>query len=205
MRSLFAAAAVVVFAVLTFSRSVQAGEELPSVQRPIAEQIAVLEKLPKAKSELALVRFYGEVLGGKTVKVYPALDKDETGSSHALSAIEAELYKSCAALGPTELAAATALTKQYGDVLPAVMRAYTLGQQGKKDEASKMFAAYLDEVAPLKGECNATHPDYANEAITHVSFALRCMEAFTPKRDLSRAKKQVEKVMTCVLNSHVVG
>lgn len=60
-------------------------------------------------------------------------------------------------------------------------------------------------MAPLKGECQSTHPDYANEAIAHVSFALRCMEAFTPKRDLSRAKKQVEKATTCVLNSHVVG
>lgn len=129
---------MVVFAVLTISRSVHAGEELPWVQRPIAEQVAVLEKLPKAKPELALVRFYGEVLGGKTVKAYPSLDRDEGGSSHAISAIEAELYRSCDALGPKELAAAGALVKQYGDALPPVMRAYMLGQQGKKDDSPRI-------------------------------------------------------------------
>src|SRR4249919_2634867 len=99
MRSLFAAVGVLVLSVALLSRSVFAGDSLPTEQRDVAAVIAALQKLPKAKAELALVRFYAEVLGGKTVTVVPAMDKNDTGSSHVLPAIEKELdAKSCAAL-----------------------------------------------------------------------------------------------------------
>lgn len=206
MRALFGAVAVLTVSVLVLSRAVFARDSLPEELRSTEVIIAALQKLPKARGELATVRFYAEVLGGKSLRVWPSMDSSDTGNSNALPIIEQEIDKrACAALGAPELAAAVDLSKEYGETLPAVLRAYTLGHQGKTKEAATMLASYLDGVAPLKGECRGIHPDDAQEAIARVSVAVRCLEVFTPKKDLSKQRKQLQKVMGCALNSNVVG
>ena len=207
MRSLFLAVAVLGLAVALMSRSVFAGPPPPMESRELKQIVEALKKKPALKTELASVRFAGEVLGTKTLQVPIGSKLDTLGpwsdNGALLGAEQSIASRSCGALNADELKAASALLKEYGVALPQTLRAYTLGQEGKKAEAADQFASFIDQQSP--GACESEHPMYSYRRTSRISFALQCLKAFAPTRDVSAQEKTLQRAKDCVKNNNAVG
>jgi hypothetical protein len=206
MRQLLAAALVLGFAVALLSRSVSA-EPPPAMEpRQVAKILPALKAKPTLKAELASVRFYSEVFGRDSLQV-PIGDPLESlgpwGDNGALLASESAIGE-CGALDAKQLSAASAILKDYGDSVPVTLRAFTLGQQGKKDEAAKLFTTFIDQQLPA-GKCPGEHPMYSHRRINRIGIALQCLKKFAPGRDVKAQEKQLERATTCANNNHAVG
>lgn len=208
MRSFLVAAAVLGLAVAALaSRSVSAEPPPASGPRDIAIIVEALKKKPTLKGELASVRFISEVLGEKTLDV-PVGSSPETlgpwGDNEAL--LRSEMFlgvRSCGALTPAELKAASAILADAKDAMPLTLRAYTLGQQGKKKEAADLFVSFIDQ--SFSGTCQGEHPMYSYRRTTRMKFALRCLEVLAPERNVSAQKKKLDAAEVCAKNNHAVG
>lgn len=208
MRSFLVAAAVLGLAVAALaSRFVFAEPPPQSGPRDVKLIIEALKKKPAMKGELASVRFISEVLGETTLDV-PVGSSPETlgpwGDNEAL--LRSELLigvKACGPLMPAELKAAGSILADAKAAMPITLRAYTLGQQGKKKEAADLFATFVDQ--SFSGQCASEHPMYSYRRTTRMKFALKCLQAFAPERDLSAQQKKLEAAETCARNNHGVG
>lgn len=208
MRSLFVAFAVLGLAVALLSRSVFA-EPPPAMEpRELSTIIAALKTKPALKTELASARFYGEVLGQRSLQApigSELVTMGPWGDNGALLGSEQEIGShQCAALTPTELTAASALLKEYGEALPPTLRAFTLGQQGKKSEAAALYVAFIDQQLPAGG-CPSEHPMYSHRRTGRIGLALQCLKVFAPSRDVSAQERKLKRAQDCAANNHAVG
>lgn len=208
MRSLLAAALVLALSVVLLARSVNA-EPPPAMEtRELAKIAAALKAKPALKAELASVRFYGEVLGQKSLEAPVGSPLETLGpwsDNGALLGSEGLLGdRQCTALTPEQLTVASAILKDSGDAMPVTLRAYTLGQQGKKSEAANLFAKFIDEQLP-GGPCPSEHPMYSYRRTSRISFALQCLKVLAPTRDVSAQEKRFQRAQACAANNHAVG
>lgn len=206
MRSLLVAAAVLGLSLAVLvSRAVFAEPPPPTAPRELTTILEALKKKPAMKAELASVRFISEVLGEKTLEV-PVGSSPETlgpwGDNEALLRSE-QLVGSCNALSPEQLKAAAAILADAKEAMPVTLRAYTLGQQGKKKEAAELFASFIDQQLP--GPCPGEHPMYSYRRTTRMKFALQCLKVFAPERKVSAQEKKLERAEACSQNNHTVG
>lgn len=208
MRSLLAAAVVLALSIALLSRSVSA-EPPPAMEpRDLSKIAAALKAKPALKAELAAVRFYGEVLGQRSLEapVGSALETLGPWSDNgALLGSEGLIgARQCTALTAEQLATATAILKDAGDAMPVTLRAYTLGQQGKKSEAANLFAKFIDDQLP-GGPCPSEHPMYSYRRASRISFALQCLKVFAPGKDVSAQEQRLQRSQACAKNNHAVG
>ena len=209
MRSLFAAVVVLGLSGLLLARSVSAEPPPPMEGREVAKIIEGLKKKPALKTELASVRFFAEALGQKSLQV-PMGSPLETlgpwGDNGALREAERSIgARECGALSAAEMKAASAILAEYGDALPVTLRAYTLGQQGKKPEAAELFATFIDQQMPDGPSCPSEHPMYSYRRTARISFALNCLTVLAPARDVSKQQKRLQRAQDCSKNNHAVG
>lgn len=197
MRSVLGAVAVVVLAVLLLARTVSAGPPMVRPPRPMSEVIAEARKRPAAKAQWAGARFCLEVFGITSLE----------GNASPEAMVEQQLdQRSCGALTPAELKAATALLTEFGNELPPTMRAHTLAQQGKGEEAADVLAGFIDQLtSPIAKACPAEHPDTSGARMRRVGTALRCMKVYAPKRDLSPQLQRAGEARMCVKTNNTVG
>jgi len=203
MRALFGAGVVLCLAVAMLARA----EPPPAMEnREISKIIAALKEKPTMKVELASVRFYAEVFGGTQLEAPMGSSLTTLGAwgdNGGLMAADASISNSnCGPLEPAQLVAASALLKEYGETLPLTLRAYTLGQQGKKAEAAELFAT-VGEFP--EGPCPGEHPMYSGRRVGRIGYALMCVEAFAPKRDTSKLKKALQRATQCLRTNTAVG
>ena len=208
MRSLLVAAAVLGLAIAALaSSSVFAGPPPESGPRDVKLIIEALKKKPAMKGELASVRFLSEVLGETTLDVPVGSSPETLGPwSDNVALLRSELLigvKACGPLTPAELKAAGAILAEAQETMPITLRAYTLGQQGKKKEAADLFATFVDQ--SFTGQCAREHPMNSYRRTTRMKFALKCLKAFAPERDVSAQQKQLEAAELCAQNNHAVG
>ena len=153
------------------------------------------------------MRFAGEVLGTKSLQAPIGSTLETLGpwsdNGALLGAEQSIASRGCGALSADELKAASALLKEYGEALPQTLRAYTLGQEGKKAEAADQFASFIDQQLP--GACQGEHPMYSYRRTSRISFALQCLKAFAPTRDVSAQEKTLQRAQDCAKNNHAVG
>jgi hypothetical protein len=209
MRSLFAALVVLGLSVLLLARSVSAEPPPPMEGRDVQKIIEGLKKKPALKTEIASVRFAAEVLGQKSLQV-PMGSTPETlgpwGDNGALLDAERSIGgRECGALSAAELKAASAILAEYGEAVPVTLRAYTLGQQGKKPEAADLFVSFIDQQMPDAPSCPGEHPMYSHRRTGRISFALKCLNVLAPARDVSVQKKRLQQAVDCAKNNHAVG
>ena len=175
--------------------------------RELKQIVEALKKKPALKTELASVRFAGEVFGTKSLDVPLGAALESLGAwsdnGALLVAEQAIASRGCGALNAGELKAASAILKEYGDAVPQTLRAFTLGQQGKKAEAADQFASFIDQQLP--GACQSEHPMYSYRRASRVSFALQCLKAFAPTRDVSAQEKTLQRAQDCAKNNQAVG
>jgi hypothetical protein len=207
MRSLLFAVAVLGLAVALLSRSVWA-EPPPAMEPRDLKKIAeALKKKPALKAQLASVRFAGEVLGIKTLEVPVGSSLETLGpwsDNRALLNAEAALdSRQCGALTAAELKAASAILTDSAEALPVTLRAYTLGQQGKSAEAADLFATFIEQQLP--GGCPGEHPMYSERRTSRISFALKCLKVYAPKRDTAPQEKALERAKDCTSRNTAVG
>ncbi len=205
MKSLFGALVVLGLSIALLARA----EPPPAMERrELSKIIAALKTKPGAKAALASVRFYAEVLGAKELQAPVGSTLDTLGpwsDDGALLGAEQLIDRAaCGPLAPAELKVASALLTEYGDVLSPTLRAYTLGQQGKTAEASDGFAAFIDAQTP-GGGCPGEHPMYSYRRVARIGFALRCVKAFSPARDVSKLEKALKRAEQCAKNNTAVG
>jgi len=201
MKSLFGALVVLGLSIALLARA----EPPPAMERrELSKIIAAL----KTKAALASVRFYAEVLGAKELQAPVGSTLDTLGpwsDDGALLGAEQLIDRAaCGPLAPAQLKVASALLTEYGDVLSPSLRAYTLGQQGKTAEASDGFAAFIDAQTPGVG-CPGEHPMYSYRRVARIGFALRCVKAFPPARDVSKLEKALKRAEQCAKNNTAVG
>ena len=208
MRSLLVACAVLGLAVALLARSVSAGPPPAMEPREISKIVEALKKKPAAKSELAAVRFYGEVFAQKSMQApigRPMETLGPWGDNGALLGSENQIAnRSCGALTAKELESASAILKEYGEAVPLTLRAFTLGQQGKKSEAAALFTSFIDK-EKTAAECPSEHPMYSYRRSSRLSFALQCLKIFAPGKDVSAQQKTLERAESCATNNHAVG
>jgi hypothetical protein len=190
--------------VLLVARSSGAEAPPPSETKPLKPAIEALKNKPSARAALASARWYVEVLGGESVSVYVG-GTPETIAYGAVGPAEAEIAnRDCGPLTPKELKAASAILAEFGEQLPLTLRAYTLGSQGKTDEGAQLFASWVEGQMPL-GPCPGEHPLTSGRRIRQMSFGLRCVEKFAPKRDVSKLKLLIKRAEECANTNHAVG
>ncbi len=197
MRSLVAAFVVLGLAAALLARSVSAGPPMAMPARDLQEAIASFQKQPGAKTSLASARFLAEVFGARTLE-----GQDQTGLFGAEAAIS---QRSCGALTPVERKAANALLKEFGDVLPVTLRAYTLGQLGKTKESADLFATFIDQQLPAGPDCPSEHPAVGGMRTWRMDLALQCVRVIAPARDVSKQVRQLERARKCVQTDNAVG
>ena len=204
MRSFLGAAVVVILSVLLVARSSGAEPPPPSETKELKPAIEALKNKPSARAALASARWYVEVLGGETVSVYVG-GTPETVAFGAIVPAESEIAgRDCGPLTPKELKAASAILAEFGEQLPLTLRAYTLGSQGKKDEGAQLFASWVEGQMPL-GACPGEHPSTSARRIAQMSFGLRCVEKFSPRRDVTKLKLLIKRAEECANTNHAVG
>jgi hypothetical protein len=89
--------------------------------------------------------------------------------------------------------------------LPLNLRAYTLGLEGKTKPAADLFASALESMAIPAGGCPSEHRDSTRGRVNEMNFALQCVQAFEPKRDVSKLQKIIERAQSCVGQNNTVG
>lgn len=204
MRSVLAAAAVLLLSVLLLARSSVAEPPPPSQTQELGPVIAALQKAPGSKAALASARWFVEVLGGKSVSVYVGASPEQVAFGAVGPAQAAISARECGPLTAPELKAASGVLKEFGEQLPLTLRAYTLGNEGKKDQAAELFASWVESQLPL-GPCPGEHPSTSGRRISQMSFGLQCVEKFSPKRDVTRLRKLLDRARECAMNNHAVG
>ncbi len=208
MRSFFAAVVVLALSVTLLARSVSAEPPPAMESREVKKIIAALKKKPALKGQLASVRFDAEVFGATELQA-PVGSSLETlgpwGEDGALFGAERSIAGlACGPLETDKLKAASAILKEYGESLPLTLRAYTLGQEGKKAEAADLFASFIDQQLPA-GTCPGEHRMYSGRRIGRISFALQCLQVLMPERDVSKQQKTLQRAEDCAKNNHTVG
>jgi len=207
MRSALAAAAVAAFAVLTLARA--RAEPPPQMEpRELDPVIAALKKEPKLKTQLASVRFYAEVFGGKSLEApvgSPLTTLGPWGDDGALLSSEAAIAsRSCGPLPAAERKAAVALLGEYAAALSPSLRGYALLEQGKAADAEALFAKLIDDALPA-GACPGEHPMYSHRRIALMTMARGCLERAAPGKDRSAYEKRIERAKSCAANNRAVG
>ncbi|MFT3709332.1 MAG: hypothetical protein QM817_16960 [Archangium sp.] len=188
MRSRLAAAAVVLIAVamLVTSGIGRAGERAPTTSLPVKEAVEKMKQSKAPKGAIGLVRFYGEVLDGKSVEFY---FNDFSNAGRANEQLAGVIGKaSCAKLDEAKLKTASALFTEFGDAFPVELRGYVLGQQGKADQAAPLLLKALEQMQPLD-RCVFGHPDDAGEQMGRISTWAGCFTVLVPKPSKADAKK----------------
>ncbi len=208
MRSLLVACAVVALWVALLSRNVSA-EPPPAMEpREISKIVEALEKKGASKSDLAAVRFYAEVFAQKSMQVPIGSPMDALGpwgDNGGLLGSENQIAaRACGALTPKERESASAIYKEYGEAVPLTLRAFTLGQQGKKADAAALFTSFIEK-EKTSAACPSEHPMYSYRRTSRLSFALQCLKVFAPGKDVSAQQKILERAESCAANNHAVG
>lgn len=204
MRSFFGALVVLGLSVALLAGRVLA-EAPPELEtRPVGPILAALKKKPGLEVPLATLRFYVEVLEGDSLDV-PVGSEPETTWDVLDSAENALGLEACKPVGPRALRAASALLTEYGDKLPLTLRAWTLGQQGKKEQASDLLAGFIAAELRDPKKCPSEHPTSSYHRVARISAALGCISTFSPKRDLAKLKKVLERASACASNNMAEG
>ncbi len=207
MRSLLVAVGVLAVAVALVSRSVSAGPPPAQEARELKKIAEALKKKPAMKAELASVRFAGEVLGVKTLQAPIGSSLETLGpwsDNGALFGAEGVISsRACGSMPPEEIKVASAILAEFGDALPVTLRAYTLGQQGKRAEAAELFATFIDQQQPA--ECQSEHPMYSYRRTGRMSLALQCLKVMAPARDVSAQEKKLKRAEECAKSNNAVG
>lgn len=206
-RSLAGALAVAALAVVVAGRAVFAGPPPPMERREVKTVIAALEKDKSRRADLASVRFYAEVFDGTHVSApigSPLTTLGPWGDNDALLTSESAMG-TCAAL-PTgdKLQKASALSREFGDALPPLLRAYTLAAEGKKADAVTLFVASFER-ATAPDACPPEHPMYSYRRAGHLSQLLSCIKTLEPARDVKKLEKAVEHAKSCAATNQAVG
>lgn len=199
MRSALAAAVIVVLSVVVLaSGASRAGQRAPTLSLPVKEALVKMNESKAPAGALASVRFYAEVLDGKAVEFYFG-DFSNAGRTDEL--IVDVLSKSgCGKPGDTQLKAAGALLTEYGEALPGELRGFTLGHQGKGEQAAPLLIKALEQIQPLD-RCVAGHPDDAGRQSTRLAAWSACFKKLVPKPSAAEAKKLEaiqSKSMSCM-------
>ena len=206
-RSLAGALAVAALAVLVVGRAGFAEPPPPMEQRELKPVIAALAKDQRRRADLATVRFYAEVLDGKTLSApvgSPLTTLGPWSDNTALEAAESAMG-TCAALPSGEkLAKASALAKEFGDQLPPLLRAYTLAAEGKKADAVALFTATFER-AEVPAGCPGEHPMYSYRRHSRLQRMLACIKTLAPARDVKKLEQAVEHAASCARDNHAVG
>ncbi|MBL8911268.1 MAG: hypothetical protein JNM17_11295 [Archangium sp.] len=188
MRSRLAAAAVVLVsvAVLVTASIGRAGERAPAVSVPVKEAVEKMKQAKAPKGAVGLVRFYGEVLDGKSVEFYFS---DFSNAGRANEQLAQAIGKSsCGKLDEAKLKTASALFTEFGTDFPPELRGYVLGQQGKPDQAAPLLLKALEEMQPLD-RCVFGHPDDAGEQMGRIGTWAGCFTVLVPRPSKADAKK----------------
>ncbi len=209
MRSALVAVAVAVFVVVTLARAGLASAEPPPPmeEREIKKVIEALKKEPARKSSLASVRFYAEVLGGESVRApvgSPLTTLGPWGDDGARLAAEAVIASSaCGSRAGTQQKAALSLLTEYRQELAPSLRGFALLEQGKGEDAAKIFGAMIDGALP-EAECPSEHPMYSHRRVAMITMALSCLERAAPGGNRSAFTRRLEKARSCASNNHAV-
>ncbi len=205
-RSLAGALAIAALAVAVVGRSVFAEPPPAMEQRDLSKVIAALTKEKGRRADLAAVRFYADVFGGKQVAAPIGSSLTTLGAwSDNGALMSAESSMNCAAL-PTgeQLKKASAISKEFGDELAPLLRAYTLAAEGKKSEAVTLITATFER-STASAACPSEHPMYSYRRSSRLSLMLDCIKALEPARDVKKLQKEVEHAESCAANNHAVG
>ncbi len=206
MRVLLAAVSALILGVALVAHTGFA-EPPPAMEpRPIEKVIESLKGEKDRRSDLAALRFYADVFGGKTVSapVGSALNRlGAWGDNTALMSAENSL-NGCRPLEPEAQKKASALAKEFGDDLPVLLRAYAIAGEGKQKEAAAMFVSTLEGMRVSK-ECPGEHPMYSYRRTGRMELILACVKTLEPKRDVKALEALINQARTCALNNHAVG
>ncbi len=188
MRSLVSALTLVVLSVLLLARSSGARPAYKSQTYELKPVIGALETNPAARHLLAAARWHAEVLQQDSITAFALSSNPEAVAVAALGASVASLAaRSCGAPTPGELKAAGALLTEFGEQLPVPLRAYTLGHQGQPRAAADLLATWVESHA---NDCDS-------RTARELSFAVTCIEKFTPTRDVTSLKASARRVEQC--------
>lgn len=167
--------------------------------------IVAMKGKPGEKRPLSAARFYAEVLGGKTVDVYWSKAPSDAGPA-SVSAVEREMAtRGCKALTGTELAAASKLLVEFGTDLPPTLRAWTLGSEGKGDDAAELFAQRVSDFAVTTLTCPSEHPSGSHQRVRDMSLGLECIKVFAPKRGTLKLELLLKRAEYCARTNTAVG
>lgn len=199
MRSALAASVIIVLSVVVLvSGASRAGERAPTMAVPVKDALVKMKAAKAPVGALASVRFYGEVFDGKTVEFHFG-DFSNAGRTDELI-VDALAKSACAKPGEAQLKAAGALLTEFGDALPGELRGYTVGHQGKADEAAPLLLKALEQIQPLD-RCVAGHPDDAGRQASRVGAWTACFKKLVPKPSAADSKKLEaiqSKSMSCM-------
>lgn len=165
----------------------------PTEERPLGPIITALEKNRLARPALAVARWYGEVLGVKTVTVPKTADESMVGSPPA--PVAAAVARCDLPQGERKAAAAKLLA-EFSDALPLALHATALASGGKTAEAVAMIGKMVEQTAPT-GPCTPEPPGTTAARLRALDSTEACLKAFDPKADLSAVKKARERVRQC--------
>lgn len=155
-----------------------------------------------AKEPLAIARFYADVFHATEVSA-PRTDAAQAARAALLPAENLVLSKQCAPLTGAELAAAAKVVEEFGAALPVTLRAYTLGSQGKKDEAATLLAQRAEPLA--KQACEGLAADAVSAQAQQLRFALECLKQFDPARDVKALQAGFDKAKGCASRGRKEG
>lgn len=206
MRSLLAAVTAVLLSVVLLARSGFAEPPPPMEQRDIKKAIAALEKEKGRRSDLAVLRFAAEVLEETHVNSpvgSPLTTLGAWSDNETLLSVERSLG-GCGAIDAEKEKKASALLKEFGTDLPLVPRAWTMGREGKKTEATTLLVDELKRYDLSKG-CPGEHPMYSYRRIARLEVLISCVKTFDPKRNAKPLQDLLEKAKSCAANNHAVG
>lgn len=199
MRSRLAAVVVTCLAALILvAPRVHAGQRAPAMTVPVKEALVKMNKAKAPKAAIATVRFYAEVLDGTALEFY---FNDFSNAGNVGEGIAGALEKtSCGPLSPEKLKVASALLAESNDALPADLRGYVLGQQGKAEQAAPLLLAAIEAMQPLD-RCVSTHPDDFGHHTRRVDAWIGCYEKLAPKADKKRVEAVRKKLSDCAIES----
>lgn len=203
MRNWVMAAAVLGVAGWTLVRVSHAGPPPPMERRELSKVLNALEKAKASPAEVATLRYARDVFGDTHVSApvgSPLTTLGAWGQSSALASIEQHL-SGCAPLTEAQRTAAVALLKQGG--LPEPVRAFTLGESGKADEAAAALSAWVLGLQPK--DCPREHPMYSYQRVGRMQLGVQCLHRFAPKLDLHEVTQALERAQACAANNHAVG
>lgn len=205
MRSLLAAVVVTLLAASALVSRSSHARTPPAAEYEVRALIDELSKKKNApRTGLATVRWYSDVFHGVEISAPKNLDADGAATAAVRPAENLILGRACAPLTGPELAAASKVLAEFDEALPVTLRAYTLGSQGKGQEAAELFMKNALSWA-VKKECPGEHPDSSGRRVRAIRFGLQCVKTFDPKRDVKALEEAERKAQECKANNHAVG